>query len=141
MDGEVMTHPGQLPSPVSTGSTDRRIVLDLLDHIGSKWTVLIVGALSDGPLRFSAIQRSVPGISQRMLTFTLRTLERNGLVDRRAFATIPPRVEYRLTAFGLSLVGPVRALANWAQESKDGVREARRRHDREQAVTTGQNDS
>ncbi len=140
MDGEVTTLAGPLSRPVSTGSSERRTLLDLLDHIGSKWTVLIVGALSDGPLRFSAIQRSVPGISQRMLTSTLRTLERDGLVDRRAYATIPPRVEYRLTAFGHSLVGPVRALSNWAAKSKDAVSEARRRHDGEQTITTGRDD-
>jgi DNA-binding HxlR family transcriptional regulator len=89
VDGEVMARFGMLPSREDAGSGHRRFVLHLLDLIGNKWTVLIVGALSQGPLRFTAVQRSVPGISQRMLTFTLRALERDGLVDRRAFATIP----------------------------------------------------
>lgn len=86
----------------------------LLDRIGDRWTVLVVGALDPGPQRFSAIAARVGGISQKMLTQTLRSLERDGFVTRTVFPEIPPRVEYELTALGRSLQGPLRALEEWA---------------------------
>lgn len=77
-----------------------RALLQVLDRIGDKWTVMVVGTLARGPMRFNAIQRAINGISHRMLTLTLRGLERDGMVERRAFATIPPKVEYELTPLG-----------------------------------------
>jgi len=86
----------------------------LLDRIGDRWTVLIVVALDPGPQRFGALAARVSGISQKMLTQTLRSLERDGFVTRTAYPEIPPRVEYDLTPLGRSLLGPLRALEEWA---------------------------
>lgn len=88
----------------------------LLDRIGDRWTVLIVGTLADGPRRFSDIRRSVDGISQKMLTQTLRGLEHDGLVTRTVYAEVPPRVEYELTPAGESLREPLKALEQWSIE-------------------------
>jgi DNA-binding HxlR family transcriptional regulator len=96
--------------PYEAGCPSRR----LLDRIGDRWTVLIVGALDDGPQRFSALATRVDGISQKMLTQTLRSLERDGLVTRTIYPQVPPRVEYELTALGRSLQVPLRALEEWA---------------------------
>ena len=86
----------------------------LLDRIGDRWTVLIVGALDPGPQRFSALAARVGGISQKMLTQTLRSLERDGFVTRTVYPEVPPRVDYELTALGRSLLEPLRALEEWA---------------------------
>ncbi len=87
-----------------------------LDRIADKWTVLVVGVLLDGhPKRFSIIQRRIEGISQKMLTKTLRTLERDGLVERRVYPEVPPRVEYQLTELGSSLSGLINAVQAWAE--------------------------
>ena len=93
-----------------------RTIRAVLDRICDKWTLLIVATLDEGRLRFSELHRHVPGISQRMLTLTLRNLERDGLVSRTAYAEVPPRVEYALTAMGKSLIPPALALAGWAIE-------------------------
>lgn len=106
-------------------------IRDVLDRIGDKWTVLVVVELSKGVRRFRELQRAIPGISQRMLTLTTRRLCRDGLVERTAYPTIPPQVEYRLTATGLSLAGTVFGLADWAREHKDGIDASRRRWDAE----------
>lgn len=98
----------------------------LLDRIGDRWTVLIVGALDEGPLRFSAIGTRVGGISQKMLAQTLRALEGDGLVTRTAYPEVPPRVEYELTGLGRSLQVPLRALEDWAVENMTEVAEHRR---------------
>lgn len=93
-------------------------IRDVLNHIGDKWTLLIVGALSVGDrLRFTELQRHIPGISQRMLTVTLRHLERDGLVRRTTHAEVPPRVEYELTDIGATLIEPARVLGRWATDS------------------------
>lgn len=89
-------------------------VSSVLSRIGDKWTVLVVMMLADGPRRFNELKRMIGGISQRMLTLTLRGLERDGFVDRTMFPTIPPRVDYQLTELGHSLLVPVQALGNWA---------------------------
>lgn len=86
----------------------------LLDRIGDRWTVLIIGALDSGPRRFGALAAEVGGISQKMLTQTLRSLERDGFVTRTVYPEIPPRVEYELTRLGRSLQGPLHALEQWA---------------------------
>ncbi|MEH2326929.1 MAG: helix-turn-helix domain-containing protein [Nostoc sp.] len=90
-------------------------VREVLSLVGDKWSVLIVVILSDGPLRFSELRRRIDGISQRMLTRTLRELERNGLMTRTVEPTVPPSVYYQLTTLGLTLLEPVKALASWTQ--------------------------
>jgi DNA-binding HxlR family transcriptional regulator len=101
-------------------------IRDVLNHIGDKWTLLIVGALSVGHrLRFTELQRHIPGISQRMLTVTLRHLERDGLVSRTTHAEVPPRVEYELTDIGMTLIEPARVLGRWATDSYLTVLERR----------------
>ncbi|MDO7843309.1 helix-turn-helix domain-containing protein [Sphingomonas sp. CA1-15] len=102
-----------------------RSVTPLLARIGDKWTILIVMLLSAGPRRFNEIKRLVDGISQRMLTLTLRNLERDGLVTRTVFPTIPPRVDYALTPLGQSLRVPVMALGRWVTENRDTMERSR----------------
>ena len=106
-----------------------RHVLRVLGRIGDKWTVLVIARLGDGPLRYGELQRAVTGISQRMLTLTVRALERDGLVSRTVHPSIPPRVEYALTDLGRTLLDPVLALATWAIEHRGDVEESRRRYD------------
>ena len=101
----------------------------VLDRIGDRWTVLIVGTLADGPLRFSQIGKSIGGISQKMLTQTLRGLERDGLVSRTIYPQIPPKVEYRLTPAGETLVGLLGSLQDWAKVHMAGIIDARRDYD------------
>jgi DNA-binding HxlR family transcriptional regulator len=86
----------------------------VLNRVGDKWSMMIVMMLSNGPLRFSELKRAIDGISQRMLTLSLRGLERDGLVTRTVTPTIPPRVDYELTELGISLREPVKALGDWA---------------------------
>lgn len=93
----------------------------LLDRIGDRWTVLLVGALDDGPQRFGALATRVGGISQKMLTQTLRSLERDGFVTRTVYPEVPPRVEYELTELGRSLQVPLRGLEEWAVAHMDEV--------------------
>ncbi|WP_082699578.1 winged helix-turn-helix transcriptional regulator [Novosphingobium barchaimii] len=106
-----------------------RALLQVLDRIGDKWTVMVVGTLARGPMRFNAIQRAINGISHRMLTLTLRGLERDGMVERRAFATIPPKVEYELTPLGRSLIAPLDTLMGWAQENRPTIEQAQTGYD------------
>ncbi|GAA1615053.1 winged helix-turn-helix transcriptional regulator [Leucobacter chromiireducens] len=101
----------------------------LLDRIGDRWTVLIIGALGDGPLRFGELSRRVDGVSQKMLTQTLRALERDGLVTRTLYPQVPPRVEYELTQAGRTLQGPLGALDDWARTHMVGVLAAREAYD------------
>lgn len=98
--------------PYADGCPSRR----LLDRIGDRWTVLVVGTLVDGPRRFTEIRRAVEGVSQKMLTQTLRGLERDGLVTRSVYAEVPPRVEYELTPTGRTLLEPLKALEQWSIE-------------------------
>lgn len=108
---------------------DCRAVSEVLDRVGDKWSVLVVVMLGHGPRRFSELRRSIASISQRMLTLTLRALERDGLVTRTVFPTIPPRVDYELTKLGRSLLQPVGALGQWARENHAKIVEARQRFD------------
>lgn len=96
-------------------------IREVLDRIGDKWTVLVIGTLRDGPLRYSALHALVPGISQRMLTLTLQQLTRDGLITRAAYAEIPPRVEYSLTPLGQSLLDVVLDLSKWAVANYETV--------------------
>ncbi|HEV3153396.1 MAG TPA: helix-turn-helix domain-containing protein [Candidatus Baltobacteraceae bacterium] len=102
----------------------------LLDRIADKWTTLVIGMLDKKqPRRFSELRRAIGGISQKMLTQTLRDMERDGLVARNVYAEIPPRVEYALTTLGLTLREPLNALAEWSQRHMEEVREAQARFD------------
>ena len=100
-------------------------IREILDRIGDKWSLLIVMQLSQGSLRFSQLRKLVEGISQRMLTLTLRQLERDGLVRRTVTPTVPPRVDYDLTPLGLTLLPSVTALSEWADENRDHILSAR----------------
>lgn len=105
-------------------------VSGILSRVGDKWSVLVVMALRSGPRRFNELKRLVGGISQRMLTLTLRGLERDGLVTRTVSPTIPPRVDYELTDLGRSLHQPVEALGRWAFENHRIIEQARQDFDR-----------
>jgi|SRR6185437_3569246 len=120
--------PGNLHVP-----EDCRAVSEVLSRVGDKWTVLVVSALGDGPKRFNELRKALGSISQRMLTLTLRGLERDGLVTRTVFPTIPPRVDYELTSLGRSLLAPVSELGLWARRNRAIIAEARRRFDAGQA--------
>jgi DNA-binding HxlR family transcriptional regulator len=110
-------------------TSDCRAISQVLARVGDKWSVLIVSLLGDGPRRFNEMKRMVGGISQRMLTLTLRGLERDGLVKRTVFPTVPPRVDYELTELGRSLRVPVDALAEWARAQQPQIQAARNRFD------------
>ncbi|SNS92676.1 transcriptional regulator, HxlR family [Micrococcales bacterium KH10] len=111
------------------GDDGARAIRDVLNRIGDKWSLLVIGALKDRTLRFTELHQQVRGISQRMLTLTLRQLERDGLITRTVHAEIPPRVEYELTAMGLTLFGPTQALAGWAIANYPAIEAARLHYD------------
>lgn len=104
-------------------------IREVLDRIGDKWSVLVVVELAQGVRRFRELQRAVSGISQRMLTLTVRRLERDGLVTRTVYATVPPQVEYELTPMGHNLTHLVKALADWSADHREAIAESRRRWD------------
>ena len=108
-------------------------VREVLKLVGDKWSVLVVGIMGGGPKRFSELKRTIEGISQRMLTLTLRGLERDGLLTRTVTPTVPPRVDYELTRLGHTLLEPVRALAKWAERHRTTIQRARDRFDQEAA--------
>ena len=102
-----------------------RSIAPILQRIGDKWSILIVMILARGPRRFNELKRDVDGISQRMLTLTVRGLERDGLITRTVTPSIPPRVDYELTDLGLSLCGPILALGQWAEANFDEIATSR----------------
>jgi DNA-binding HxlR family transcriptional regulator len=106
-----------------------RAIRAVLDRIGDKWTLLIVATLHERRMRFTELQRHIPGISQRMLSLTLRHLERNGLVTRTAHAEVPPRVEYELTQTGQTLIAPAVTLAEWAVEHNPDIEQSQKAYD------------
>ncbi len=108
---------------------DCRALGEILSRIGDKWSVFVVGLLAAGPMRFNEIRRTINGISQRMLTLTLRGLERDGLVTRTVYPTVPPRVDYALTDHGSTLIEPLTALATWARENRASIQKARQKFD------------
>src|SRR5262245_44118511 len=116
----------QAPHP---DHSDCRGVASILARVGDKWSVFVIMMLGDGPKRFNELKRMINGISQRMLTLTLRGLERDGLVTRTIFPTIPPRVDYELTDLGRGLARPVEALGMWAKEHQQQIETARTRFD------------
>jgi DNA-binding HxlR family transcriptional regulator len=109
-----------------------RTISTLLARIGDKWTVLVVTTLGEGPRRFNELRREIPSVSQRMLTLTLRNLERDGLVSRKVTPSIPPRVDYALTDLGHSLQKPIEALAQWAIDNIETIHGAQANFDAEQ---------
>jgi len=109
-----------------------RTISTLLSRIGDKWTVLVVQTLSEGSKRFNELRREIPSVSQRMLTLTLRNLERDGLVSRTVTPSIPPRVDYELTELGHSLQVPICGLANWAMSNVEAIHAAQARFDDQQ---------
>src|SRR3990172_9094244 len=120
--------PGNLHVP-----EDWRAVSEVLARVGEKWTVLVVATLGEGPKRFNELRRALGSISQRMLTLTLRGLERDGLVTRTVFANVPPRVDYELTRLGRSLLEPVSGLSLWARQHRAAIVDARGRFDAAQS--------
>ncbi|MEV4629855.1 helix-turn-helix domain-containing protein [Micromonospora sp. NPDC049523] len=112
VSGSLQDH--RLPMPVPISEYESCPVTDVLRRVGDKWTLLLLTLLGRHPYRFNELHRAVEGISPRMLTRTLRTLESDGLVEREVFPTLPPSVEYRLTPLGVSLLEPLSALADWA---------------------------
>lgn len=107
----------------------RALVRDIFTMTGDRWSMPVIRALDDGPVRFTALMAHVDGISHRMLTRTLRSLERDGLVSRTSYPESPPRVEYELTALGETLSEPVRAFIGWTQRHQAEIEESRRRFD------------
>jgi DNA-binding HxlR family transcriptional regulator len=118
--------------PPDPQHADCRGVASVLARVGDKWSVFVIMMLFDGPKRFNEIKRLIDGISQRMLTLTLRGLERDGLVTRTIFPTIPPRVDYELTDLGRGLSQPVIALGEWAKAHQTEIATARARFDARQ---------
>jgi len=130
----LVTNPHGAPSATSDGpclqTAGCRNVAPVLNRVGDKWSMLIVMILSTGPRRFSELKREIDGISQRMLTLSLRGLERDGLLTRTVTPTIPPRVDYELTELGISLREPVKALGDWAIEHIACIRAAQDKFDK-----------
>jgi len=122
--------PGNLHEP-----GDCRAISEVLSRVGDKWTVLVVETLGSGPKRFNELRRALGSISQRMLTLTLRALERDGLVTRTVYPTIPPRVDYELTKLGRSLLVPVNGLSAWARANRPAMDAARQKFDASNGAT------
>ncbi|MCD7095356.1 helix-turn-helix transcriptional regulator [Klebsiella quasipneumoniae subsp. quasipneumoniae] len=120
--------PADMPPPNAGGCQATR---EILERIGDKWSLYIVVVLASGVRRFNELKRGIDGISQRMLTLTLRGLERDGLITRTMYPTIPPRVDYELTNMGRTLLEPVMALVNWADKNQFAIAEAHKRFDEE----------
>jgi DNA-binding HxlR family transcriptional regulator len=109
--------------PCASIPADRMaFIRQVLDRIGDKWSTLVVAVLEDGPLRYTELQRQIPGISQRMLTHTLQQLQEDGLITRTAYAEVPPRVEYALAPLSLGLLTIVKQLIDWAADHHDEIR-------------------
>ncbi|WP_245294357.1 winged helix-turn-helix transcriptional regulator [Rhizobium aegyptiacum] len=130
MKNAAVMHTKDLPE--GSEHNECRALGQILDRVGDKWTIMVVGVLSRGPFRFNQLMREIGGVSHRMLTLTLRSLERDGLVSRTAYATIPPKVEYALTDAGRSLIEPLRILSNWAIEFRPVIEKARAEFDSRQ---------
>lgn len=118
----VIVESSGLPADVYS---DKCATRQVLDHIASKWTVLIIDALGDGPRRHAQLRRRIEGVSQKMLTQTLRQLEHDGFVTRTVHPTVPPEVEYALTPLGTSLRGPIAALREWTETHINEIERAR----------------
>ena len=122
--------PSEAMPPPASARDECLGLAQVIDRIGDKWTVMVVGHLSQhAHLRFNALMRAIPGVSHRMLTLTLRGLEREGLVSRTVYATVPPRVDYALTQLGRSLTEPLAFLASWAIRHRADIEAARHAYD------------
>jgi DNA-binding HxlR family transcriptional regulator len=117
------------PRPDNLNPSECQRVGEVLSRIGDKWTVLIIAELGEGPLRYNELRRRITGVSQRMLTLTLKNLERDGLVSRTVTPSVPPRVDYALTDLGGSMLQPVLALGKWAAAHIPAMDAARQRYD------------
>ncbi|MFC7486964.1 winged helix-turn-helix transcriptional regulator [Knoellia sp. CPCC 206453] len=124
-----VTDGAALLDPCGRGEHPDCGIRDVLDRVGDKWSVLVVVELASGPRRFRELQRAIDGISQRMLTLTVRRLERDGLVLRTVYPTVPAQVDYRLTATGTSLTHLVKALADWSLAHRSSIASARAEYD------------
>ena len=122
-----VTHPRESPMELST---ECKRISEMLSRVGDKWSVLTVSALGNGKLRFSELRRRMGSISQKMLTSTLRNLERDGFISRTVHPTSPPTVEYQLTELGCSLLKPVSGLAQWTVANAERIETARQAYDK-----------
>src|SRR5579859_389880 len=129
MKPEHIRMPTLPPEPYAHEGHECRAVASVLARVGDKWSVFVIMMLTDGPKRFNELKRMINGISQRMLTLTLRGLERDGLVTRTVFPTIPPRVDYELTDLGRGLAAPVKALGEWVFQHRQQIEDARQKFD------------
>ena len=129
-DSCVVTHTDDGLRVAAGDSETCKVVQQTLERLGDKWTLLVVLGLSEGPQRFNALQRTVVGISHRMLSVTLRRLERDGMVARTAYPEVPPRVEYSLTPLGVSFIGPATGVTQWALGADEEIRRNRAQFDR-----------
>ncbi len=132
-EGQLRKTEGALATHAMRSPTECPAVREVLNRVGDKWSVQLVALLRNGPKRFTDLRRAIEGISQRMLTLTLRGLERDGLVTRTVFPTIPPRVDYELTPLGRTLLTPILELAAWAESHRFEIQDARARYDALQA--------
>lgn len=121
---------GAAGEPCTPGQAKACTVRDVLDRVGGKWSIGILVAASPGPVRFTELERCVEGISRRMLTLTLRNLERDGLLHRRVYPTVPPKVEYTATPIALELYESLVALTRWAERHRSAIADARAAYDR-----------
>ena len=129
----------RMPAPPEAGGDHSEciVVREILDRVGDKWSVLVISLLGERGHRFNELRRKIEGISQRMLTLTLRQLERDGLVSRTVHATVPPRVDYALTPLGESVLEPLNGLMCWAAQHGTDIAEARQRYEEAQAEAVG----
>lgn len=129
---------GHIETSTPLGLSEDCPTREVLDRVGDKWSVLVIVLLGQRTHRFNELHRTIEGISQRMLTLTVRALERDGLVNRTVYASVPPRVDYELTELGRTLLVPLEALNTWANAHREDIRVARERHDAETAGRTVQ---
>jgi DNA-binding HxlR family transcriptional regulator len=122
------------PRKCDSSDPDCAAIRRMLDRIGDKWSLYVVDTLREGPRRFNEIRRTIDGLSQRMLTLTLRGLERDGLVTRTVYPTKPPSVEYQLTSLGRTLLEPANALIEWVLKSRPAIEQAQKKYDKAQSA-------
>ncbi|SDD74721.1 winged helix-turn-helix transcriptional regulator [Glycomyces harbinensis] len=120
--------------PLSDVQAEACPIVQIIDRVAGKWSVSILVAATRGPVRYTELERSIPGISRRMLTLTLRNLERDGLLERTVYPTVPPKVEYRATESARGLYGHLTGLLEWAEQHRPDIIEARMEYDRAQAL-------
>ncbi|QMU96648.1 helix-turn-helix transcriptional regulator [Microbacterium esteraromaticum] len=126
-----IAHEPRMHTMCGGSEADAEVFRSILSRVGDKWSMMLIGMLQDGPMRFTELKQMTSGISARMLTHTLRQLERDGLVAREMFAEIPPRVEYRVTPLGRTLIAPILVLAEWASTHQSEIAAHRLKYDLE----------